>query len=266
MFKDGSTLEVETRKDGTVTTTETAKNGVKVKTVDEPGKDVTAKVTIPKSVGEAVVTIPADTDYGTVAVDADTGEIVKLSVPTRDGMTVKLEGSAGLVLVDRSRDFTDTNGHYAENAITFATAHELFSGTGENTFTPDGPMTRAMLMTVLARFDGQDTTGGAVWYEKAMTWAKENGISDGSNPDGSITREQLATMLWRYVGSPSGDGSLSSFGDSASVSAYATEALRWAVGEGLISSTDAGLLAPQSSATRAQVATILMRFVESLTK
>lgn len=67
-------------------------------------------------------------------------------------------------------------------------------------------MTRAMLMTVLARFDGQDTTGGAVWYEKAMTWAKENGISDGSNPDGSITREQLATMLWRYVGSPSGDG------------------------------------------------------------
>lgn len=73
-------------------------------------------------------------------------------------------------------------------------------------------------------------------------------------------------MLWRYVGSPSGDGSLSSFGDSASVSAYATEALRWAVGEGLISSTDAGLLAPQSSATRAQVATILMRFVESLTK
>lgn len=266
MFKDGSTLEVETRKDGTVTTTETAKNGVKVKTVDEPGKDVTAKVTIPKSVGEAVVTIPADTDYGTVAVDADTGEIVKLSVPTRDGMTVKLEGSAELVLVDRSRDFTDTNGHYAENAITFATAHELFSGTGENTFTPDGPMTRAMLMTVLARFDGQDTTGGAVWYEKAMTWAKENGISDGSNPDGSITREQLATMLWRYVGSPSGDGSLSSFGDSASVSAYATEALRWAVGEGLISSTDAGLLAPQSSATRAQVATILMRFVESLTK
>lgn len=127
-------------------------------------------------------------------------------------------------------------------------------------------MTRAMLMTVLARFDGQDTTGGAVWYEKAMEWARENGISDGSDPDGSITREQLATMLWRYAGSPTGGGSLSSFGDSASVSAYALEAVRWAVGEGLISGTDAGLLAPQGSATRAQVATILMRFVESLTK
>ena len=170
------------------------------------------------------------------------------------------------MLVDRSRDFTDTKGHWADDAIDFATAHELFSGTGETTFSPDSPMTRAMLMTVLARFDGQNTAGGAVWYEKAMVWAKENGISDGSDPDGSITREQLATMLWRYVGSPAGNGSLSSFGDSANVSGYAVEALRWAVGEGLISGDDAGLLAPQGSATRAQVATILMRFVESQTK
>ena len=265
-YKDGSTLVVETQKDGTVTTTETAKNGVKVKTVDEPGEDVTAKITVPKSVGEVVVTIPADADYGMVAVDAKTGEVVKLSVPTRDGMTVKLDGSAELVLVDRSRGFTDTRGHWAEDAIDFAAAHELFSGTGDAAFTPDSPMTRAMLMTVLARFDGQDITGGAVWYEKAMAWAKENGISDGSDPDGAITREQLATMLWRYSGSPAGDGSLSAFGDSASVSSYAAEALRWAVGEGLISGTDGGLLAPQGSATRAQVATILMRFVESLTK
>lgn len=265
-YKDGSTLVVETQKDGTVTTTETAKNGVKVSTVDEPGEDVTAKITVPKSVGEAVVTIPADVDYGMVAVDADTGEVVKLSVPTEDGMTVKLDGSAELVLVDRSRGFTDTRGHWAEDAIDFAAAHELFSGTGDAAFTPDSPMTRAMLMTVLARFDGQEITGGAVWYEKAMAWAKENGISDGSDPDGSITREQLATMLWRYAGSPIGDGSLSAFGDSASVNGYAVEALRWAVGEGLISGTDGGLLAPQGSATRAQVATILMRFVESLTK
>lgn len=266
-FKDGSTLVVETKKDGTVTTTETAKNGVKVRTVEEPGEDVTAKVTIPKSVGEAVVTIPADVDYGMVAVDADTGEVVKLSVPTRDGMTVKLDGSADLVLVDRSRDFTDTRGHWAEDAIDFATAHELFSGTSDTTFTPDSPMTRAMLMTVLARFDGQDTTGGAVWYEKAMAWARENGISDGSNPDGSITREQLATMLWRYAGSPAGDGSaIGRFTDSGKVSSYAVEAMNWAVGTGLFGGMGDGTLAPQGSATRAQVATILMRFVENLTK
>ena len=99
-----------------------------------------------------------------------------------------------------------------------------------------------------------------MWYEKAMTWAKENGISDGSNPDGSITREQLATMLWRYVGSPSGDGSLSSFGDGGSANTYAVEALRWAVGEGLISGTTETTLSPKATATRAQVATILMRY------
>lgn len=266
-FKDGSTLVVETKKDGTVTTTETAKNGVKVRTVDEPGEDVTAKVTIPKSVGEAVVTIPADVDYSMVAVDADTGEVVKLSVPTRDGMTVKLDGSADLVLVDRGRDFTDTRGHWAEDAIDFATAHELFSGTSDATFTPDSPMTRAMLMTVLARFDGQGTTGGAVWYEKAMAWARENGISDGSNPNGSITREQLATMLWRYAGSPAGDGSaIGRFTDSGKVNSYAVEAMNWAVGTGLFGGMGDGTLAPQGSATRAQVATILMRFVENLTK
>ena len=265
-FKDGSTLVVETQKDGTVTTTETAKNGVKVKTVDEPGEDVTAKITVPKSVGEAVVTIPADADYGMVAVDARTSEVVKLSVPTRDGMTVKLDGSAELVLVDRSRDFTDTKDHWAEDAIDFATAHELFAGTSDTTFSPDSSMTRAMLMTVLARFDGQDTTSGAVWYEKAMAWAKENGISDGSNPNGNITREQFATMLWRYAGSPAGDGTLSSFGDSASVNGYAVDAMRWAVSTGIISGMSDGTQAPQSSATRAQVATMLMRFVENLTK
>lgn len=266
-FKDGSTLVVETQKDGTVTTTETAKNGVKVKTVDEPGEDVTAKVTIPRNVGEAVVTIPADVDYGMVAVDAKTGEVVKLSVPTEDGMTVKLDGSAELVLVERSLDFTDTNNHWAEDAIDFATAHELFAGTSDTTFSPDSSMTRAMLMTVLARFDGQDTTGGAVWYEKAMAWAKENGISDGSNPNGNITREQFATMLWRYAGSPAVSGmALNEFGDSASVNGYAVDAMRWAVSSGIIGGTDAGLLMPQGNATRAQVATMLMRFVEGLTK
>lgn len=265
-YKDGSTLVVETKKDGTVTTTETAANGVKVKTVDEPGEDVTAAVTIPRSVGTATVTIPADTTPGTVAVDTKTGEIVKLSVPTEDGMTVKLDGSANLVLEDRSKNFTDTRNHWAEDAIDFATAHEMFSGTSDTTFTPDSPMTRAMLMTVLARFDGHDTAGGSVWYEKGMAWAVANGVSDGSNPNGSITREQFATMLWRYAGSPAVSGSLTSFSDHAKVSGYATDAMRWAVSTGIIGGMGDGTLAPQGNATRAQVATMLMRFVENLTK
>ena len=137
-----------------------------------------------------------------------------------------------------------------------------------------------MIVTVLYRLTGEPASGTAsqftdvaagAWYAKAVAWAASRDIVNGTSattfsPNSPITREQLATMLWRYAGSPAGGSSLSSFGDSASVSAYALEAVRWAVGEGLISGTDAGLLAPQGSATRAQVATILMRFVESLTK
>lgn len=263
---DGSTLVVETRKDGTVTTTDTAANGVKVKTVDEPGEDVTVAVTIPRSVGTATVTIPADVDYGMVAVNADTGEIVKLSVPTEDGMAVKLDGSAKLVIVDNAKAFDDTRDHWAEDAIDFATAHELFAGTSAATFTPDSPMTRAMLMTVLARFDGEDTAGGSVWYEKGMAWAVANGVSDGSNPNGSITREQFATMLWRYAGRPAVSGSLAGFTDADRVSSYAIDAMRWAVSTGIIGGMGNGTLAPQGNATRAQVAAILMRFTENLTK
>ena len=200
-------------------------------------------------------------------MDAKTGEIVKLSFPTEGGLAVKLDSSADLILVDNAKDFADTSGHWAQDGIDFATAHELFSGTSATTFAPDSPMTRAMLMTVLARFDGQNTTGGSVWYEKGMEWAKENGVSDGTDPDGSITREQLATMLWRYAGSPAAEaGFLSRFADAASVSGYAADAMRWAVSTGLIGGMGDGTLAPRGNATRAQVATILMRFVKNLTK
>lgn len=263
---DGSTLVKETKKDGTVTTTETRADKVVIKTVDEKGKDVTVAVTTPSTVKSATVAVPAKVTPGTVAVDVKTGEIVKLSVPTEDGMLIKLEGSAKLVLEDRSKDFIDTPGHWGKDAIDFAVAHKMFNGTSETTFTPDGDMTRAMLMTVLARFDGQDTTGGETWYEKGMEWAKANGVSDGTNPNAPITREQLVTMLYRYAGSPAADGSLASFTDAGKVSAYAVDAMGWAVSTGLIAGTGSNTLDPQGSATRAQVATILMRFCTNLAK
>ncbi|MGI5933581.1 MAG: S-layer homology domain-containing protein [Lawsonibacter sp.] len=228
------------------------------------------EVTVPKSAGSVKVEISVEkVTPGTVAVIVHADgieEIVKTSIPTGDGIRLTVDGDVTVKIVDNAKDFTDTQSHWAEASIDFATSHELFSGTSATTFTPDRSMTRAMLMTVLARFDGKDTTGASAWYEKAMAWAKANGISDGSTPNGNITREQLAAMLWRYAGSPAGDGALSSFQDRARVSGYAVEAMRWAVGEGLISGTDAGMLAPQSNATRAQVATILKRFVESLSK
>lgn len=282
--KDGSTLVVETKKDGTVTTTETRADGVKVKTVDEPREDVTATVTIPRSVGTATVTIPADTTPGTVAVDAKTGEIVKLSVPTEDGLTVKLDGSADLVLVDKSKDFTDTRNHWAEDAIDFATAHGMFGGTSATTFTPDGSMTRGMIAVVLHNFEDNpdhaftgsfDDVHPDSWYADGIHWMVDNGIAGGYGngkfgADDKITREQLATFLYRYADvmgyGTSGGASLSGFSDAGSVSGYATEAMQWAVGNGLIGGMGNGTLAPQGNATRAQVATILMRFVENLTK
>lgn len=90
-------------------------------------------------------------------------------------------------------------------------------------------MTRAMMMMVLARFDGHDTAvdAGEAWYAEGMAWAVENGISDGTNPNGFITREQLVTMLWRYAGSPASSYALDSFQDQGEVAGYATAAMAW---------------------------------------
>lgn len=268
-YEDGSTLVVKSEEDGTVTTTETRADDVKIRTVDEPGKDVEVTVTVPQNVDETIVIVPVDVDYSMVAVDADTGEIVSLSVPTEDGLVVKVDGTMDLVIVDNAKEFEDTNGHWAEDAIDFATAHEFFAGVTEDTFAPDSPMTRAMLITVLTRFDGQDTTGGSVWYETAMTWAKENGISDGSNPNGQITREQLAAMLYRYAAYKGYDTNpdsveIQNFADYDDISGYAEEALVWAVDAGIMSGTRNDTLSPGGNATRAQVATILMRFCENI--
>ena len=152
------------------------------------------------------------------------------------------------------------------DGIAFTASRELFNGTGENTFTPEGDMTRAMVVTVLARYEGVDTSTGDNWYDAGTQWAVENGVSDGSNLDQSITREQLVTMLYRYAGEPAASSSMDSFADAESVSDYAADALVWAVESGIITGMGDGSLNPQGTATRAQVATILMRFCENAAK
>ena len=149
---------------------------------------------------------------------------------------------------------------YAD-AVKYVTDKGLMNGTYDNQFSPSATTTRAMLMTVLARYAGEDTTGGATWYEKGMNWAKVKGVSDGTNPNANITREQLVTMMYRYAGSPKADGKLDSFSDAASVSTYAADAMQWAVANGIVNGSN-GKLNPQNNATRAQVAAILMRFCE----
>ena len=161
-----------------------------------------------------------------------------------------------------SKSYSDVKtGDWYADAVKYVSDKGLMSGTGSDKFAPSATTTRAMLMTVLARYAGEDTTGGATWYEKGMNWAKAKGVSDGTNPNANITREQLVTMMYRYAGSPKADGKLDSFSDAASVSTYAADAMQWAVANGIVNGSN-GKLNPQNNATRAQVAAILMRFCE----
>ncbi len=144
----------------------------------------------------------------------------------------------------------------------------LMNGTGSRTFSPEANTTRGMILTMLARAEGVNTSG-TPWYAAGQKWAMDAGISDGANMEGATTREQLAAMLYRYANRKGYDVSrsaeLSGYTDAASVSTYAVDAMRWAVAEGLIQGMG-GKLSPQATATRAQVATILMRFMKLYTK
>ena len=164
--------------------------------------------------------------------------------------------------------------------VDYAVAHGLFGGTSANTFEPETAMTRAMLVTVLWRYEGEPEAGkntfsdvpNGQWYTKAVAWAAENGIVGGVgnnrfDPDGKITREQMATILFRYAQKKGIDtskrGDLNTFPDGSKTASWAKEAMQWTVAEKIIGGSD-GKLLPQGSATRAQVATILMRFIENI--
>ena len=165
--------------------------------------------------------------------------------------------------------FTDVPaGSWYEEAVNYVHEKGLMNGTSSNAFSPNANTTRGMIVTILARVEGVNTSG-ALWYAAGQKWAMDNGISDGTNMPGVITREQLATILYRYAKQKGYDVSksaaLTAFSDADKVSGYAAEAMQWAVAEGLLQGSN-GKLNPQGSATRAQVATILMRFMEKFAK
>ena len=173
-----------------------------------------------------------------------------------------------------------------KNSVDYAVEHGLMNGTGSNTFEPESTMTRAMLVTVLWRYANAPKPGAnpftdvpnGKWYTDAVAWAAENGVVNGVGdgkfePDGSVTREQMATILYRYAQKVGIDTSkhteLSAFPDASRVSAYARAPMQWIVAEGVIGgSRENGQdwLNPQGNATRAEVATILMRFIENVAK
>lgn len=158
--------------------------------------------------------------------------------------------------------FTDVApGAWYYDAVAYVSENGLMNGVDTGIFDPDGSLTRAMVWTILARIEGADTEGGETWYAKARDWAMEAGISDGTDAMGAITREQLVTMLWRSRGEPGVDFLLTAR-DADSISSWAYEAMRWAVSEGIIEGDENGFISPAATATRAQAAAIIMRFIE----
>lgn len=182
-----------------------------------------------------------------------------------------------------SKAFSDLDAKaWYHEGVDYALTNSLMNGVGGGRFEPDGQLTRAQLVTVLYRAAGEPDTGKQVnpftdvaddaWYTKAVIWAANNGIVNGVAknvfaPDASIPREQIATMLYRYAGAEAAkEDMLSAFPDAAKVSDWAKEALNWAVASGLINgvadANGTASLEPQATATRAQIATILVRWLE----
>ena len=195
----------------------------------------------------------------------------------------KLQSTATLLVECPASRFTDVDrNEYYHEGIDFVVSRGYMIGMGGAKFQPDTEMSRAMLVTVLYRAAGEPDTGKQVnpftdvaddaWYTKAVIWAANNGIVNGVAknvfaPDASITREQIAAMLYRYAGAEAAkEDKLSAFPDAAKVSDWAKEALNWAVASGLINgvadANGTANLEPQATATRAQIATILMRWLE----
>lgn len=217
-------------------------------------------------------------DGVTTAVYTVTVNTAALPEPITPGVDNKKPASKPEVKLP----FTDVStSDWFYDDVAFVYENGLFSGTDSRSFSPNASMTRAMLVTVLYRLEGEPTVTGrssftdvrsGAYYEKSVIWAAANGIVTGTDstsfsPDAKVTREQLAAILYRYAQyrklDTDASAKLNSFTDADSVSAYASEALGWAVSESLINGAS-GKLMPKGDATRAQVAAILHRFVKNV--
>ena len=248
-----------------------------------PG-DPTYRPIIDEPENGGVTTSPSRPEAGdtvTVNPEPDEGyEVDEIIVTDKDGNPVEVtrnpdgsysftqpEGAVTIEVTFRPASglpFTDVaEGDWFYDYVEYVYENGLMDGTSDTAFEPNANMTRAMVWAILARIDGETVTG-ANWVETAREWAMASGVSDGENANGYVTREQLATMLWRYAGEPASDYSLSAFTDADSVSDYAATAMAWAVEHGIITGVTDTTIEPQGTATRAQCAAMLMRFVENV--
>lgn len=207
-----------------------------------------------------------------VRVAADGSESVLPMTPmTKSGIVAEITGSMTLKVIDNAQQYKDANG-WASGAISFVSSRKLFNGVGADRFDQKGTMTRGMLVTVIHRMEGKPTPVGThsfgdvpsgTWFSEAVRWAAGAGVVTGYSktvfaPDDPITREQMVAMLYRKSGSPK-----TTYVETGA-SAWARDAMSWAVSIGLIQGSEKGY-APKDNATRAEAAAILMRFINLMT-
>ena len=240
---------------------EAVKAPVEVEATRNSDTAPTVKVELPKGAGETKVEIPvSNATPGTVAVlvhPDGTEELLKDSIPTENGIRLTVNGGATVKIVDNSKNFIDTQDHWAKDAIDFVSARGLVNGMSATIYAPNNSTTRAQLWTILARQNDADLNGGNTWFENAQNWAKAKGISDGANPNAAINRAQMVTMLWRAVGQPTAGGT-ANFTDVSTDSYYA-QAVAWAVENGITAGVGGGRFDPTATCTRAQIAAFLAR-------
>ena len=252
------------------------------------GGTVTADPTAAKAGATVTLTPAPDAGYqvGTVAVTDRFGDAVAVTEQADGTYTFTMPNGQVTVTVtfaEAPLPFHDvTEGDWFYDAVRCAYENSLMDGVGDNLFAPNSQTTRAQLVTILYRLAGQPEPGGdsgfsdvetGTWYTDAVAWAAQNGIVNGTTdttfaPGDDITREQLAVILYRYAAYQGYDVSqradLSGFGDASSISGYAQEALSWAHAQGLVLGFEDGSLRPQGTASRAQIAAVLMRFLAAV--
>ena len=254
------------------------------------GGTVTADPTAAKAGATVTLTPAPDRGYqvGSVAVTDRFGDPVAVTEQADGTYTFVMPNGQVTVTVtfaEAPLPFHDvTEGDWFYDAVRYAYETGLMDGVGDNLFAPNSQTTRAQLVTILYRLAGEPEPGGdsgfsdvaaGTWYTDAVVWAAENGIVNGTTdatfaPGEDITREQLVTVLYRYAESKGYDVSasadLSGYPDADQIQSYAAESVAWAVAEGLIQGFEDNTLRPAGNATRAQIATILMRFCEGVAK
>ena len=232
----------------------------RISVVQPEGGTIETNVTRAAEGDTVRVTATPDEGYHLVYITVDDERISGTSFEMPDHA---VEVSAVFERDGEEPPFTDVEaGDWFYEYVQYVYENGLMDGVSDTLFNPDGNMTRAMFWAVLARIDGETVTGDT-WMEDARAWAMESGVSDGTEPEANVTREMLVTMLYRYAGLPETDGSGAGiFDDGETVSVWAYDAMSWALNNGVITGVSDDMLLPGNTATRAQCAAILMRYME----